>query len=100
MATHSVTDDFTTDPWWWEAARPMAPSDDPLPETAEVVIVGAGYTGLSAALTIAERGRQVAVLDSLAPGEGASSRNAGAVGRGLLAGFMSRRGRPARRMGV
>ena len=45
------------------------------------------YTGLSAALTIAERGRQVVVLDSLAPGEGASSRNAGAVGRGLLTGF-------------
>ena len=52
-----------------------------------MLVVGAGYTGLSAALTLAETGREVLVLDRLMPGEAASSRNAGFVGRSLLGGF-------------
>jgi glycine/D-amino acid oxidase-like deaminating enzyme len=43
----------------------------------DVVVVGAGYTGLSAALTLARAGRQVQVFDRQRPGEGASSRNGG-----------------------
>jgi glycine/D-amino acid oxidase-like deaminating enzyme len=42
-----------------------------------VVIVGAGYTGLSAAITLARAGRSVQVFDKQRPGEGASSRNGG-----------------------
>ena len=87
MAGEHLTADFTTDPWWWEAARPPAAGDDPLPATADVAVVGAGYTGLSAALTLAEAGRDVVVLEAGEPGVGASTRNAGLVGRGLLAGF-------------
>jgi len=48
----------------------------------DVVIVGAGLTGLSAALTLSARGKSVLVLDALAPGEGASSRNGGMIGGG------------------
>jgi glycine/D-amino acid oxidase-like deaminating enzyme len=64
-------------PYWWEAAPPAA-----LPETAvrprcDVVIVGAGYTGLSAGLTLARAGRDVQIFDRLRPGEGASTRNGG-----------------------
>ena len=40
-------------------------------------IVGAGYSGLSAALTLARAGRSVVVFDSQRAGEGASSRNGG-----------------------
>ena len=87
MAHQAITDDFTTDPWWWEAARPWPSDDNPLPASADVLVVGAGYTGLSAALTLAEAGRDVLVLDRLMPGEAASSRNAGFVGRSLLGGF-------------
>ena len=83
----AITDDFTTDPWWWEAARPWPSEDAPLPASADVLVVGAGYTGLSAALTLAEAGRDVLVIDRLMPGEAASSRNAGFVGRSLLGGF-------------
>ena len=43
----------------------------------DVVIVGAGYTGLSAALTLARAGRSVQVFDRMRPGEGASTRNGG-----------------------
>jgi glycine/D-amino acid oxidase-like deaminating enzyme len=48
-------------------------------ETAETVVIGAGYTGLSAALHLAERGRSVLVLDAHEPGWGASGRNNGQV---------------------
>ena len=64
MASEHVTADFTTDPWWWEAARPPAVGDDPLPRKADVAVVGAGYTGLSAALTLAEAGRDVVLIES------------------------------------
>ncbi len=84
---HAITEDFSTDPWWWEAARPWPSVETPLPAVADVLVVGAGYTGLSAALTLARAGREVLVLDRLMPGEAASSRNAGFVGRSLLGGF-------------
>ena len=49
----------------------------------EVAVVGAGYTGLSAALHLAERGRRVVVLEAGEIGEGASGRNGGQVLPGL-----------------
>jgi len=76
----------TTAPYWWDAAPPQERSD-PLPATVDVAIVGAGYTGLAAALTLARAGRQVAVLDAERPGEGASSRNGGMIGSGHRVGF-------------
>jgi glycine/D-amino acid oxidase-like deaminating enzyme len=74
---------FKTDPYWWDAAPRPRLEPEPLPPRAEVVIVGSGFTGLSAALTLARAGRQVAVIDSGPPGIGASSRNFGMIGRQL-----------------
>jgi glycine/D-amino acid oxidase-like deaminating enzyme len=50
---------------------------------ADVVVVGGGFTGLSAALHLAERGVSVAVLESHEIGWGASGRNGGQVNPGL-----------------
>jgi len=50
---------------------------------ADVVVVGAGFTGLSAALHLAERGADVVVLDAAEPGWGGSGRNGGQVIPGL-----------------
>ena len=82
-------------PFWWDAAPP---EDDELslPESADVVVIGAGYTGLSAALTLARAGRDVLVLDANPPGTGASTRNLGFFGSALkvsLSGLMRRYGR-------
>lgn len=44
---------------------------------ADVAIIGAGYTGLSAALRLAEAGLDVVVVEANQPGWGASGRNAG-----------------------
>jgi glycine/D-amino acid oxidase-like deaminating enzyme len=50
---------------------------------ADVAVVGAGYTGLSAALHLAERGADVVVLEAAEPGWGGSGRNGGQVIPGL-----------------
>jgi len=77
------TDDFRTTPWWWEAARPAPGAAEPLPAETEVAIIGGGYTGLSAALTMGRMGTSALVLDAEAIGFGASSRNGGMVSGGL-----------------
>jgi len=63
-----------------------APPTQPLPETADVAVIGAGYTGLSAALALAKRGEKVVVLESETIGWGASSRNGGMVLTGMKLG--------------
>ena len=69
----------------WEASAPPAPAAPPLMQdaVAEVAIVGAGYTGLSAALHLAEAGASVAVLEGAGIGFGGSGRNVGLVNAGL-----------------
>ncbi|MGZ5914182.1 MAG: NAD(P)/FAD-dependent oxidoreductase [Hyphomicrobium sp.] len=66
---------------YWAAAAEAGPAvpDFDGSETAETVVIGAGYTGLSAALHLAERARSVLVLDAHEPGWGASGRNNGQV---------------------
>lgn len=65
-----------------------APAFDAAPplqgrQQAAVAVVGAGFTGLSTALHLAEAGIDVVVLDRHAPGWGASGRNGGQVNPGL-----------------
>lgn len=64
-------------PYWWEDAPLVTPPPATLPARADVAVIGAGYTGLSAALTLARAGRSVVVLDAGTPGAGASARNGG-----------------------
>jgi glycine/D-amino acid oxidase-like deaminating enzyme len=67
-----------------ETARPAVPTP-PLDgdRRVSVAVVGGGFTGLSAALHLAERGVDVAVLEAQEPGWGASGRNGGQVNPGL-----------------
>src|SRR5260370_5670905 len=83
MSADIVGPGFKTDPYWWDAAPRPRTQERPLPAEADVVVVGSGYTGTSAALTLARNGRGVLLLDAEDPGYGASSRNAGYVGRNL-----------------
>jgi len=87
-AAAPLAPDASFDPWWWESAAPdAAPRDAALPQRCDVAIVGAGYTGAAAALTLARAGRDVLLLDAEAPGFGASSRNGGMIGSGHRVGL-------------
>lgn len=67
-------------PYWWEHAPRETPEKIPQPDKVDVAIIGAGFSGLSAALVLARAGSKVAVLEAGLLGEGASSRNGGMVG--------------------
>ena len=65
----------------WAAVTPAGP-DLPAVEgdiMADVVVIGAGFTGLSTALHLARAGIDVAVVEAAEPGWGASGRNNGQV---------------------
>ena len=75
------------DVFWWMAAPLRTLEQVPVPPAADVVIVGAGYTGLSAAIRLARAGRSVQVFDRERPGEGASTRNGGITSGNLRPGL-------------
>ena len=73
---------------WYEAtagARPEYPALDGDVAT-DVVIIGGGYTGLSAAVHLAKAGTSVVLLEAHRFGDGASGRNGGQLGTGQRAG--------------
>lgn len=71
------------DSWYKATAEPLAPFAALQGETsADVCVIGAGFTGLSAALHLAQAGRDVVLLDAQRVGFGASGRNGGQLGSG------------------
>ena len=74
------------EPYWWQAAAPQTLPQQTVASRSDVVIVGAGYTGLSAGLTLARAGRSVQIFDRMRPGEGASTRNGGIASANLRPG--------------
>lgn len=75
-----MSDDIFRDSFWY-ADAPAAPETGALEgdSSADVAIVGAGYTGLSCALHLAQRGASAVVLEAGEIGSGASGRNNGQV---------------------
>ncbi len=69
----------------WAVTAPAAPSLDPLKGEldCDVAVIGGGFTGVSAALHLAERGTDVALLEAREIGYGGSGRNVGLVNAGL-----------------
>ncbi|HLI10302.1 MAG TPA: FAD-binding oxidoreductase [Alphaproteobacteria bacterium] len=68
-------------PSLWAATAEPAPATPPLSgeARADVAVIGGGFTGLSAALHLAELGKDVLLLEAGEPGWGASGRNGGQV---------------------
>ena len=71
--------------YWLTTAQMPGDSDTitPFPEKVDVAVIGGGYTGLSAAYTLAKQGVNVIVLEAESIGWGASSRNGGMALTGL-----------------
>lgn len=72
--------------WWDETSKPPFCPTLTGDLTVDAVVVGAGFTGLSAARELAQSGLRVAVLDAETPGFGASGRNGGfcCLGGGIV----------------
>jgi gamma-glutamylputrescine oxidase len=71
-------------PSWYAATVPLP---EPLPQAqgairADICVIGGGYTGLSAALHLAERGYDVVLVEAHRAGWGASGRNGGQIAVG------------------
>jgi glycine/D-amino acid oxidase-like deaminating enzyme len=76
-------------PLWMQNADMPAPSARPLPSRVDVLVIGAGYTGLSAARETANAGRSTLVVDAGEVGAGCSSRNGGQVAYSIKPSFNS-----------
>jgi glycine/D-amino acid oxidase-like deaminating enzyme len=88
-----MPNEISVTPLWLENA-PIPPlTQGTLPGRVDVLIVGAGYTGLSAARETAAAGRSTLVLDAGAIGAGCSSRNGGQVAYSIKPTFHSLRER-------
>ena len=87
MVTLANAPDYERRPYW-HASIPAIPSfaDRPLPERADVVVVGGGYTGMVTALCLARGGARVTLLEKASMGWGASTRNGGIFHPGLKLG--------------
>jgi glycine/D-amino acid oxidase-like deaminating enzyme len=72
--------------WLTTVDMPRTNGARSLPEKMDVAVIGAGFTGLSAARELAGKGARVAVLEAESVGWGASSRNGGMVLTGLKLG--------------
>jgi len=73
---------YSLRPYWHDEAgfSPLPEKQKWLPDQTEILIIGGGLTGLSAALSLARAGKKVVIVDAKQIGDGASSRNGGLLG--------------------
>ncbi|KJS09176.1 MAG: oxidoreductase [Hoeflea sp. BRH_c9] len=79
--------EFKPEPYWWEASPRPAGDLTALPASADVVIIGSGYTGLHAAVQTARAGLETVVVDAEAAGFGCSTRNGGQISTSVKPSF-------------
>lgn len=78
------------DSYWLDSTPPFTQAaDGPVEGDFEVAVIGGGFTGLSAARTLARRGVRVVLLEAGRIGSGASGRNGGHLNNGLAHSYLA-----------
>ncbi len=75
----AFTADYKPAPYWWDQSPLAASSQQTPPGSVDVAVIGAGYTGLHAAIQTARAGLSTVVFDAESAGYGCSSRNGGQI---------------------
>ncbi|MCA0964035.1 FAD-dependent oxidoreductase, partial [Salipiger bermudensis] len=74
--------------YWHDTAPAFASAQSgPVEGKVDVVVIGAGFTGLNAARKLAREGVSVAVLETRHVGFGGSGRNGGHLNNGMAHGY-------------
>lgn len=66
--------------YWRSGVQPLSTEHEPPPQSSDIAVIGAGFTGLATALHLARAGRSVVVFDSHDIGHGCSGRSGGMCG--------------------
>lgn len=86
--TTRTSDELKMVSYWLDTATPSGDyTRTELPKHVDVAVIGAGFTGLSTALHLAQQGKSVAVVETHHVNWGASGRNGGMATTGLSIGF-------------
>jgi len=64
MSSLALMENCKLSPYWWEKTPRPASQEKALPSSVDVLVIGAGYTGLHAALQTARGGRSTWVIDA------------------------------------
>lgn len=92
MPMSAESDTIREFPLWMDEQEGLDSSetdDQPLSSRTDVLVIGSGYTGMTAALRLSQNGAKVLVVDKEPIGSAASSRNGGLVLSGLNVGAAS-----------
>ncbi|MBG6208156.1 glycine/D-amino acid oxidase-like deaminating enzyme [Labrenzia sp. EL_126] len=87
MRAELFTNDYKTTPYWQDIAPKVEVPEASLPDEIDILVIGAGYTGLNATLQTAREGLGTLVLDAEHPGWGCSMRNGGQLSTSLKPSF-------------
>ncbi len=87
MTSQTFADGYKDEPYWWQGSPRPQLAERALPDRADVLVVGSGYTGLCAALETARAGRHTVVVDAQDAGWGCSSRNGGLISTSIKPSF-------------
>ncbi len=93
MRQDLFTKSFKTKPYWADIAPKVPLPETGLPDEIDVLIIGGGYTGLSAALPAAREGLGTLVVDAEHLGWGCSLRNGGQLSTSIKPSFATLKGR-------